>query len=227
MQGGAQVLLSSGLVALVDAEDLALVLDGPAWHAKPVRIGTAEHYAVTKHTVLVGGRPRRRTVAMHRLVMGVVDDPSVVVDHINGNTLDNRRQNLRVAQRAQNQGNRVMNVRNGSGYKGVRALPRGGYEARITTDGLRRYLGYFRRPEDAAAAYDDAAREQFGVFACVNFPQPGERCARCGAIRPASAGDHGTATAATACIVEERVGALEYRTQVVPQVQTGCPPGHT
>jgi len=98
------------------------------------------------------------------------------VDHINGNGLDNRRSNLRIATSQQNNRNRKICNLNTSGFKGVR-LDRNKWRADIRIDGKRKNLGRFVNPEAAAAAYDEAARKYFGEFATLNFPKSGEQSA--------------------------------------------------
>jgi hypothetical protein len=89
------------------------------------------------------------------------------IDHINGDALDNRRENLRLCTLHQN----CMNKTKAWGaveYKGV-FLSRGLYRAHITVSGRRVYLGGFEEPEKAARAYDVAALKCFGDFAATNF----------------------------------------------------------
>jgi hypothetical protein len=91
----------------------------------------------------------------------------IEVDHRNHNGLDNRRSNLRLATGHQNQGNR--RPQGGSPrFKGV-YLSRSKWVAQIRFGGSKRYLGRFTVEEDAARAYDAAARLIFGEFACTNF----------------------------------------------------------
>ena len=98
------------------------------------------------------------------------------VDHINGNPRDNRRTNLRIAQCVDNQRNMRIPKHNTSGYKGVTfSKEKNRYKAQISINDKTKHIGYFDNPEDAAQAYDTAARFLYGEFACVNFPQSGEQ----------------------------------------------------
>lgn len=95
------------------------------------------------------------------------------VDHINGDTLDSRRCNLRICTHQQNQWNRKK-CRGASNLKGV-TLHKAGcagrhWMARIEKDGHRRFLGYFTTDVEAARAYDAAAKVLFGEYAGLNFP---------------------------------------------------------
>lgn len=116
-------------------------------------------------------RPRRER--LHRVIMQRMKGRKLkrgeLVDHINGNKLDNTRDNLRLANHSQNQANRGPSK--GRRYKGVyrSQAEKAGWVAKITVDGEQQYLGTFSSPKEAAAAYDAAAREHFGEFAQTNF----------------------------------------------------------
>lgn len=104
--------------------------------------------------------------SMARLLL---DAPaSMQVDHKNGDSLDNRRENIRLATQAENQHNRRVFAKNKSGYKGVDLFHKR-WRAQIKFNNKKIYLGYYDTPEDAARAYDKAARLYFKEFASLNF----------------------------------------------------------
>lgn len=155
--------LTKGKVALVDDEDYERMILHK-WHAH--RSGSA-YYARTNLRI----ENVWRTVYMHRLLLGISDDPAIQADHRNHNTLDNRRLNLRIASRAQNQQNRRSLRVTASGFKGVYMTnKRKPFQARITVNGKRRSVGYFMTALEAARAYDAKAIELCGEYACLNFP---------------------------------------------------------
>lgn len=103
-----------------------------------------------------------KQVFMHRLIL---DSPKgELVDHIDGNPLNNQRENLRVCSYAQNQQNRRPRV---AGYKGVQ-LNKKKWEVRITVAKKKLYLGCFNTKEEAALVYNEAAKRYFGEFAWLN-----------------------------------------------------------
>ena len=155
------VELTQGRVAIVDAADLPLV-EVYTWHTAPSgRSGLI--YARSQ----VDDRKR----LMHQLITGWA-----MVDHANGDGLDNRRHNLRPTSRSQNMANRRKSVSGSSQFKGVywqKSVAR--WRAQIGYQGQRIYLGLYDSEEDAGRVYDAAARERFGKFAALNFPREGER----------------------------------------------------
>lgn len=106
---------------------------------------------------------------MHRLLMNA--PPHLWVDHINGDPLDNRRSNLRLATPAQNIQYKRISPLSQTGLKGVGwHKRRKKFHARIQQCGSRVHLGFFEDAETAALAYDFAARTLFGAFARPNYP---------------------------------------------------------
>lgn len=157
VEGGVTSLtLPSGHPTFVDTADLTL-LEQYRWCI-----------VQAKHTTYVRGyRIGHRAdgyVPMHGLLMSPPE--GMVADHINGNGLDNRRANLRVGTRAQNNANRRQ-LSGPSGYRGVR--PHGDrWRAYISVNNRQVYLGLFDDPWDAALAYNGAAVDAWGPFARVN-----------------------------------------------------------
>jgi hypothetical protein len=106
-----------------------------------------------------------QTVHLHRFIMGLEKGDKRQVDHINGNGLDNRRENLRVCTIRENQFNRGRNKNNTSGYKGVIWNKQAHkWQARIHIP-KQKHLGYFNEAKDAANAYKEAAKLYQGNFA--------------------------------------------------------------
>lgn len=127
-------------------------------------------YATTKHPAKPGGR------ALHLFLLHTTRDQ---VDHINGDKLDNRRSNLRSVTRTQQSLNKARYKNNTSGFKGVSFHAASGrWRARLRVAGVYRLCKLYGSPEEAARAYDQAARRFCRHFATFNFPRVGERPAR-------------------------------------------------
>jgi hypothetical protein len=157
-----EIPLSRGLKALVDDEDYELVSRFP-WRA--MRASDGKFYAIGNPSIK-GGVPRK-TVYMHRIILN--PPRGMESDHINGDRLDNRRCNLRVCTRQQNQFNRHPSRGKYSMFKGVFFYKTTGkWMATITMNGKREYLGIFSSETDAAMVYNKRAIELFGEFAKLN-----------------------------------------------------------
>lgn len=143
-----ELQLSRGRVAIIDDEDAALVA-GFKWSFH------ASGYAC---------RDKGR-ILLHRVIAGAPD--GVEVDHVNGDGLDNRRVNLRQCVHADRK-NTKKHKDNVSGFKGVSWHKAAGkWAAKIRN----KHLGLFTSKEEAARAYDAAAKILFGEFASLNFPE--------------------------------------------------------
>ena len=155
-----EIPLTRGKVAIVDDADFER-LSQSQWYAHSI--------GYTFYARTTTPRPERRTVLMHRELLGAKG-----VDHINGDGLDNRRCNLRLATGTQNQANKratlsLNGVPVSSRYKGVsRRKGRRRWNAAIKVQGRRISLGTFRTERDAALAYNGAAVTYFGEFARLN-----------------------------------------------------------
>lgn len=107
------------------------------------------------------------SIFMHRFLTNC--PPDKIVDHINGNPLDNRKENLRIADKSKNAMNRGKQHNNTSGYKCVYFDKRNNtYDAYINIRKKRHYLGCFKSAKEAAIAYNNAAIKYHGEFAKLN-----------------------------------------------------------
>jgi hypothetical protein len=156
--------LTKGKVATVDDEDYEW-LNQHRW-------GYVSRYAAR----YVNFNGKNKYMYMHREIMGLaIDDPREVDHWKNTGTLDygldNRRDNLRVCDTTQNQGNGRIRIDNTSGYRGVSwHKPLQKWRAHMKHGDITYNLGYFDDIIEAAKAYDRKAKELFGEFANLNFP---------------------------------------------------------
>lgn len=116
-------------------------------------------------------RIKLRGIFMHREILKV--PKGKFTDHINGNKLDNRLKNLRIATKSQNGANVGKRKHSLNSYKGIHYLRFGKrlkrWEARITINRKVYSIGRFLTQKQAAKAYDRKAKELFGEFAGLNF----------------------------------------------------------
>lgn len=163
--GSLGIPLTQGFFATIDAVDLPLV-ESLTWC---VHITPTNRYAES--------RQNNRLVTMHRLVMGAKKGDEV--DHRDENGLNNRRNNLRFCTSSQNKCNRTKPAAAGtSRFRGVSwDTQTGRWRAQIMMGKKHRRIGRFKSEDEAAKAYDTAARKIHGVFARLNFPTAAEQSA--------------------------------------------------
>lgn len=159
------IRLSNGAVALVDLDDLP-ALSKYRWYRM------IDHNGAPRARANIGGG----VIDMGRFILGLQKGDKKTVDHISGDTLDNRRANLRVATYRQNAHNATGKRRNNRGrhpssrFKGVHFAD-GQWRVQIRVDGRVKDVGWFKDEREAALAYDAAARKHHGPFARVNFQE--------------------------------------------------------
>ena len=170
-----RIPLTQGKIALIDDRDAHLA----AYRWRAVRKPGGSWYAQRSLPAADVKRGAPDSVLLHRVILGLAGGPLPIVDHRDGDGLNCQRANLRVATPTQNVANaRRARSRGASGFKGVaRLVGRIPWRAIIHVNGRQVWLGRYAKASDAARAYDAAARYYFGEFACVNFPNPGERAA--------------------------------------------------
>lgn len=152
--------LTKGKSTAVDAEWYD-VLAGHKWLC-------CNGYAA-RRIVIDSEMRRHKMVYMHRIITGAHD--GVEVDHRDGDKLNNTTANLRIATRRQNAANIPKTIGNISRYKGLYQCKHNGrWRAQICVSRKCIHIGYFADEVVAAKAWDKAAREHFGEFARLNFP---------------------------------------------------------
>jgi hypothetical protein len=165
------ISLNNGQFSLIDSEDFELV-SKYTWCAH-LHHTKKRYYALSHDPNQYYIKSRSQVVIkLHRLIMGVTDS-KILVDHINRDSLDNRKINLRVCSIGQNNSNTNKRENSISKYKGVRRMfVKGSGRIRwysvISVNRKRQWIGTFDTEEDAAKAYNKAAIHLHGEFASLN-----------------------------------------------------------
>jgi len=153
--------LSRGLHAIVDAADYD-DLSAFKWHAQKHR----NTFCAVRNRPTSGGK--RGLIYMHRVVMG--EPVGMMIDHINHDALDNRRDNLRICTATGNNRNTCSRQGSTSQYLGVHWNNRlGKWQAQIHFNASTIYIGRYEDEIEAANAYDARADAMFGQHANLNF----------------------------------------------------------
>lgn len=154
-----------------DDEDKAKVVKY-SWSIRKQKSSSKYINYTVQTTIGKRWKPRRQTsLTLSNCIMGPVPEGFDVWDHIDRNTLDNRKCNLRPATNQQNCCNKkIVNEHNYKGVRKTRGSKKNPYTARIKYNKKEIYLGCFPNAIEAAKAYDEAALKYFGEFVVLNFP---------------------------------------------------------
>lgn len=151
----ANIELTKGYSTIVDDDDFEW-LNQYSWYADRC-----------DNNYYVSARINGKKTRMHRFILSA--PIGILVDHINTNTLDNRRSNLRLATKSQNDMNRRKQHNKSSIYKGVRLIKKNKHwSAQIKLNGQVQHLGTYTDEVAAAQAYNNAAINLFGEYARLN-----------------------------------------------------------
>jgi hypothetical protein len=150
-----EIELTQGKRAIVDDEDYEW-LSHFKWHV-------SNNYAVRHNSELYKATGKRRLLPMHRVLLN--PPANMYVDHINGDKLDNRKSNLRVCTKRQNNIN--VNRKDNRKYRGVQKCCNR-YRSKIRVNGKQVVVGSFETEIEAALAYNEAAIKYHGEFAILN-----------------------------------------------------------
>jgi hypothetical protein len=157
-----RIHLTDGMFAMVDPQDFYHLN-----HFDWVADGKCNKIYAIRH--LLSADEKAKIVRMHRYIMRAPAE--LLVDHRNNNGIDNRRANLRFATTSQNGCNIRKRKNTSSRFMGVHFnKSRGLWSSNIRHQRKRTWLGCFDNEEDAAKAYDAAAKKYHGEFARLNFP---------------------------------------------------------
>lgn len=155
-----EIQLTQGKVALVDDDDFDH-LNQFTWNAQKIH---NNWYACRSVWT-----PKRKGISMHRQLMNIWDG-KVLVDHVNKNGLDNRKSNLRLCTASQNCSNKRSYTGSSSRFLGVTYVKkRKKWRAAIHKGEVKKFLGEYMIEEDAALAYNNAAKIFHGEFANLNI----------------------------------------------------------
>lgn len=162
-----KIPLNKGMHTIIDKENYEKISfnKNKKWFA--ILKGGNNYYVTTR----IKWGKKYKTILMHRLILDLIDRPIVHVDHINRNSLDNRKSNLRIATQTQNNSNRKKSKNMTSIYMGVYKETRKNrkpWVAQISIKNVSTYIGSFNNEIEAARAYNKKAFEIHGEFAHLN-----------------------------------------------------------
>jgi hypothetical protein len=149
-------------IVIIDKDDWNII-EGYTWYPHKTNHSNLIYIVCTERK-----NKTKRNIRINRLIMGA-NTYNKIVDHKNGNTLDNRKSNLRICTNAENTRNGSIGKHNTSGYKGVSWFYLNNkWRSTIVVNYKQISLGLFSKKEDAAKAYNKAAKKYHGEFAKLN-----------------------------------------------------------
>ena len=153
----------------VDEEDVPLASQRGWWGSSVRQRRTNGQYGKVRKYIQrsIFKNGKWTSESLHRVILNAPDGADC--DHVNGDGLDNRRNNLRFCTTSQNGANRGSQINNTAGFKGISWHKKNkNWNVRIMVHKKMKHLGGFSKKEDAAKAYNNAAIEYFGEFAKLN-----------------------------------------------------------
>lgn len=165
------VKISNGTEVIIDEIDSCLLEEFPSWQT------VKGHIYIMKSLPTIYGVVVQK-IYLHRAIMvralGFEKIRAWQVDHKDRNKLNNSRSNLRLASPKQNSANAIRQTLSNTGFRGVTAvLSRNLKKGYVIYLGGKN-LGYRKTVEEAARLYDKAAKDKYGEFAVLNFPEAGD-----------------------------------------------------
>lgn len=146
---------------IIDTEDLDKIKN-MCWHAGWRNIFKKYYIEHTEYLGIIDGKPHYKTIFLHDYIMDMKSGENV--DHISGDTLDNRKENLRKASDSNNLKNRDRkNINNSTGHRNV-SFSNGSYLVQLQVDGKNKRLGSFDNPEEAGKFAEKMRKEHYGEF---------------------------------------------------------------
>jgi hypothetical protein len=165
-----KTIIIKGYPVIIDEEDLAKV-EGFTWRAHKIK---DQPWLIYFRSYTTGSHTTRKEVLLHRLIAGGFHKDGIVIDHRDGDTLNNCKTNLRRCTTSQNTSNARKMTGKSSPYKGVTLDAKTGkWKVTITHKGVSEHLGYFTDIILAARTYNNRAQVLFKEFARLN-PLPEE-----------------------------------------------------
>lgn len=150
---------------VIDTEDLdRLLLFNTTWHARYSEFTNSHYVAACEYMGIINGKPKYKTRSLHIFIMSSNPENKLMVDHIDRNTLNNRKSNLRIINQSNNLQNRNgRNKNNKSGYRNV-SFYKGKYLVQLQVDNKNKCLGTFDNVEDAAVFATQMRKIHYGEF---------------------------------------------------------------